>query len=148
MVIFFYPFPKNILRRLPVQVHCRRQPLHLHAEQVATSMPHPPLTWPLPWLRGGTFGPWQFVTGTVVRAFRLNNFNNNNLNNLNTPINLNGYNNYNFGYRPVTSLSGYNGYNPLAGNLRPSIFYRGASLPGAQLLPKKATTTRAADAVA
>ena len=105
------------------------------------------MTCPPPWLPGGTFGPWQFVTGTVVRAFRLNNFNNNN--NLNTPINLNGYNSYNYGYRPViTGLNGYSGYNAFAGNLRPSIFYRGASLPGAQLLPKKATTSGAAEPVA
>merc|ERR550517_1460227 len=73
-------------------------------------------------LAGGPWGPWQFASGAVVKAFRLNSYNSNvNFNALNAANALNTVS--------LTGLGSLYGSNVL----RPSVFYRPRLAPA----PKK-----------
>ena len=71
-------------------------------------------------LPGGSWGPWQFASGAVVKAFRLNSYNNN-VNNNNNGVNFNALNTANA--LNSVSLAGLGSL--YGGNvLRPSVIYR------------------------
>ena len=75
-------------------------------------------------LPGGPWGPWQFASGVVVKAFRLNSYNNNvnnNVNNNNNGVNFNALNTANaLNSVSLTGLGSLYGGNVL----RPSVIYR------------------------
>ena len=76
-------------------------------------------------LPGGSWGPWQFASGVVVKAFRLNsynnNVNNNVINNNNNGVNFNALNTANaLNSVSLTGLGSLYGGNVL----RPSVIYR------------------------
>ena len=75
-------------------------------------------------LPGGPWGPWQFASGAVVKAFRLNSYNNNvnnNINNNNNNVNFNALNTANaLNTVSLTGLGSLYGSNVL----RPSVIYR------------------------
>ena len=75
-------------------------------------------------LPGGPWGPWQFASGAVVKAFRLNSYNNNvnnNINNNNNGVNFNALNTANaLNSVSLTGLGSLYGGNVL----RPSVIYR------------------------
>ena len=76
-------------------------------------------------LPGGPWGPWQFASGVVVKAFRLNSYNNNLNNNVNNNnnngVNFNALNTANaLNSVSLTGLGSLYGANVL----RPSVIYR------------------------
>ena len=77
-------------------------------------------------LAGGPWGPWQFASGAVVKAFRLNSYNSNVNNNINNNVNNNNVNFNALNAANALNTVSLTGLGSLYGTnvLRPSVFYR------------------------
>ena len=77
-------------------------------------------------LPGGPWGPWQFASGVVVKAFRLNSYNNNVNNNVNNNNNNNGVNFNALNTANALNSVSLTGLGSLYGGnvLRPAVIYR------------------------